>query len=74
MKNHGGYGGQGDYSFETEKPIFPNALDIIANIAYIPIAIYKTTKKILTAPARGLEKLAKNTIKDLGGFEEDDLD
>ena len=74
MKNHGSYGGHGDYSFETEKRLLPNPLYLLATIAYIPVSIYNIAKKILTIPVKGLEKLAKNTIKGLGGFEESDID
>ena len=49
-------------------------MDTLATIVYIPLIIYKTTRKILTAPVKGLEKLAKDMIKGLGGFEESDID
>lgn len=70
MKNHGGYGGHGDYSFETEKGLLPNPIDIIAGVTQIPIYLYHGAKKIAEAPINGLIKI----IKGIGGFEENDID
>jgi len=72
MRNHGGCGRQGDYSFETERTTIPEI--IIYSAIGIGFLIYDTTKKILTIPVKGLEKLGKGTIKGLGGFEESDID
>ena len=70
MKNHGRYDRQGDYSFEIEKGLLPNPIDIIVGIAQIPIYLYCGAKKIVEAPLNGLVKI----IKGIGGFEENDID
>jgi len=72
MKTHSDYDGHRNYTPETEKTTIPEM--IIYPVAGIVFLTYDTARKILTVPARGLEKLARGTIKSLGGFDGKDID
>ena len=74
MKNHGGWGGHGDYTTETERGILRNPLDVAAGLAQGIYAIYR----VISFPVRkSLERFATRSCEGIchaEGLEDSDLD